>query len=78
MIPSQMTVLSRAISIASKARVQLVADLVAAIHGGLLSMNAWDNLLKLRFTGDPGTATPRERKAASRAQRRLVEWSKAA
>jgi len=53
-------------------------EVVDAVHAGLLSTKAWDNLLRIRFGGEPGTASPRERKAASRAQRRLVEWSKAA
>ena len=53
-------------------------EIVAAVDAGLVSANAWDTLLRLRFDCEPGTATPLERKAASRAQRRLVEWSKAA
>lgn len=53
-------------------------EMVAAVNAGLVSANAWDTLLRLRFDCEPGTATPLERKAASRAQRRLVEWSKAA
>ena len=50
-------------------------DVVRAVRGGLLEERAWDTLLRTRFGGEPGTASPRERKAASRAQRRLVEWS---
>jgi hypothetical protein len=53
-------------------------EMVAAVDAGLVSANAWDTLLRLRFGCEPGTATPLERKMASRAQRRLVEWSKAA
>lgn len=53
-------------------------EVVAAVNTGLLSADAWRTLLRLRFGGEIGTATPRERKAASRAQLRLVEWSKAA
>ena len=50
-------------------------EVVRAVRGGLLEKHAWDTLLRTRFGGEPGTASARERKAASRAQRRLVEWS---
>ncbi len=50
-------------------------EMIRAVQGGLIEKRAWDTLLRIRFGGEPGTASPRERKAASRAQRRLVEWS---
>ena len=50
-------------------------EVVRAVRGGLLETTAWNTLLRTRFGGQPGTASARERKAASRAQRRLVEWS---
>jgi hypothetical protein len=61
-----------------EARVLATIDLdevVRAIQGGLLETTAWNTLLRIRFGGERGTASARERKAASRAQRRLVEWS---
>jgi hypothetical protein len=53
-------------------------ELVSVVRGGLLDKRAWDTLIRTRFNADPGTTSARERKAASRAQRRLVEWSKEA
>jgi hypothetical protein len=50
-------------------------EVVRAVRNGLLGTTAWNTLLRTRFGGEPGTASVRERKAASRAQRRLVEWS---
>jgi hypothetical protein len=50
-------------------------DVIRAVRGGLIEKRSWDTLLRTRFGGEPGTASQRERKAASRAQRRLVEWS---
>ena len=52
-----------------------VEELVRAVRGGLLERHAWDTLLRTRFGSEPGTASTRERKTASRARRRLVEWS---
>ena len=50
-------------------------EVVLAVRRGLLQKRAWDTLLRTRFSEEPGTASALERKAASRAQRRLVEWS---
>lgn len=50
-------------------------DVVRAVRGGLIEKSAWDTLLRTRFAGEPDRASQRERKAASRAQHRLVEWS---
>jgi len=50
-------------------------EVVRAVRGGLLETTAWNTLLRTRFGGQPGTASARDRKATSRAQRRLVEWS---
>lgn len=50
-------------------------QVVRAVQGGLLEAPAWNMLLSTRFGREPGTASARERKAASRAQRQLVEWS---
>jgi hypothetical protein len=50
-------------------------EVIRAVQDGLLETHAWDTLLRTRFGVEPGTASARERKAASRAQRRLVEWS---
>lgn len=52
-----------------------VNEVARAVRGGLLEKHAWDTLLRTRFGNEPGTASARERKVASRAQRRLVEWS---
>jgi hypothetical protein len=50
-------------------------EVIRAVRGGLIEKRSWETLLRTRFGGEPGTASQRERKAASRAQRRLVEWS---
>lgn len=50
-------------------------EVLRVVRGGLIEKRSWDTLLRVKFGGEPGTASVRERKAASRAQRRLVEWS---
>jgi hypothetical protein len=56
------------------ARAQLKA-LADAVDHGLLDPDSWRTLLEVRFTAEPGTASVRDRKAASRARVRLQEWA---
>jgi hypothetical protein len=46
----------------------------AAVRDGAIAPAAWHTLLSVRVSGPRGTATARERKAASRAARRLSDW----
>ena len=67
--PSKADVEERAL-----ARAELGA-LARAVDDGLLDPQSWRTLLALRFNAEPGTASVRDRKAASRARIRLQEWA---
>lgn len=56
------------------ARAELEA-LAGAVSDGLLDPESWHTLLELRFNSEPGTASARQRKSASRARVRLQEWA---
>ena len=50
-------------------------EVACAVRDGLLEQSAWDTLLAVRFSAERRGTSARERKAASRAQLRLVQWA---
>lgn len=51
-----------------------LSRLIEAVRDGAVTDADWQTLLSVRVTAPVGTATARDRKAASRAARRLSEW----